>query len=304
MSDIFVVSRESADKHDNVWRVRSDGSHFIASYSARKGNNKGGRERSAFEKFCAAVFLVSLQLRLKGLDQRAYMHKMIKDEFNYTDEELFVKVPEIIKKQQANMKARRKRFVDKANMNEFNYFVTLTYDDKKHDEASFVKTLKKCLGNLHTRRGWRYMGVFERGTNGRLHFHGLFYIPRGEMPATISGADFHTRNSYNVEDHKLVKANESAFFLEVFGRNDFEEIIDDRNSPAYKSSINYILKYIGKNELPIFYSRGIFDYVNVVMKTHDYFVSDMENSFCVKKVLFDDFIQDFPRIYNYRYQHV
>lgn len=57
--------------------------------------------------------------------------------------------------------------------------MTITYDDSKHDEETFRSKLKKCLSNFHSRYCWRYMGVFERSPSGRLHFHGLFWIPGG-----------------------------------------------------------------------------------------------------------------------------
>ena len=64
-------------------------------------------------------------------------------------------------------------------MNRWNYFVTFTYDPKKHTAESFNKKLRKCLSNLHTRRGWKYMGVFEEGfENGTLHFQALLYVPK------------------------------------------------------------------------------------------------------------------------------
>ena len=67
-------------------------------------------------------------------------------------------------------------------MNRWTHFVTFTCDPKKHTQESVMKKLRKCLSNLHTRRGWKYMGVFEYGElNGSIHFHALIYIPEGEM---------------------------------------------------------------------------------------------------------------------------
>ena len=85
-------------------------------------------------------------------------------------------VVEKIDKKQRNMWKRIKRFKRKVSMNRWNYFVTFTCDPKKHTEESFRKKLRKCLSNLHTRRGWKYMGVFEYGeANGAIHFHRLIY---------------------------------------------------------------------------------------------------------------------------------
>ena len=61
-----------------------------------------------------------------------------------------------------NMRERRIRMTRKARLAGINYFCTFTYDDKKHTEDSFKKGLQTCLRNLCYRKGWKYMGVWER----------------------------------------------------------------------------------------------------------------------------------------------
>ena len=50
-----------------------------------------------------------------------------------------------------NLMCRRIRMTRKANLQEFNYFCTFTYDGSKHTEDSFKKILKKSLANLTNR---------------------------------------------------------------------------------------------------------------------------------------------------------
>ena len=84
------------------------------------------------------------------------------------------------------MICKRIRMWRKANLQEFNYFVTFTYDGKLHTEDSFKKSLRRCLWNFSNRNGWKYIGVWERSPEKhRLHFHGVFYIPEGTMPKMI-----------------------------------------------------------------------------------------------------------------------
>ena len=72
-----------------------------------------------------------------------------------------------------NLIARRVRMTRKVNLQEFNYFVTFTYDGALHTEESFQKGLKTCLRNFCNRKGWKYIGVWERSPQKtRLHFHG------------------------------------------------------------------------------------------------------------------------------------
>ena len=47
---------------------------------------------------------------------------------------------------------------------------------------SFEKELKKCLQNFSNRKGWTYIGVWERGgKTDRLHFHALMSIPKNDL---------------------------------------------------------------------------------------------------------------------------
>ena len=85
-----------------------------------------------------------------------------------------------------NLISRRIRMTRKANLQDFNYFVTFTYSDGLHSEESFKKGLKNCLKNFSNRKKWKYMGVWERSPKKqRLHFHGIFYIPPGTLPGEL-----------------------------------------------------------------------------------------------------------------------
>jgi hypothetical protein len=166
---------------------------------------------------------------------------------------------------------RRKRFKRKAYNQKFNYFTTFTYSDKKHTEETFRKKLMCTLSNSASKKGWKYMGVWERGElKGRLHFHGLFSIPEG----TLSGGFIDT-NDYNFKAHERKTVHQSNFFLDRFGRNDFEEI---GTMQDYGRAISYILKYIEKSGDKIVYSRGLYQY----------FISDVEENDVLATMGVDD----------------
>lgn len=89
-----------------------------------------------------------------------------------------------LRQKQENFIARRIRMTRKASLTNFNYFVTFTYDNALHTEESFKKKLKKTLSNFAVRKGWRYIGVWERSPEKkRLHFHGMLYVPEDTMPS-------------------------------------------------------------------------------------------------------------------------
>ena len=191
-------------------------------------------------------------------------------------------VKDKIEKRGRNTYGRKKRFRRKGYLNEWTHFVTLTYDDNKQNEDSFRKKLRKCLANFHTRRGWKYMGVFERAPDtGRLHFHGLFYIPDGEMVGNIE-----EKEDYSTKQGKMQIRHENSFFLKAFGRNDFEGI--SMKELKNGQTLEYILKYIEKTGERVVYSRGIPS--QVCMELPDTEIVGRLIDFVEKYVLYDDTI--------------
>lgn len=153
---------------------------------------------------------------------------------------------------------RYKRMIRRGYTNSWNFFCTYTYDSQKHTEETFRKSLMNTLYHLSSRRGWRYMGAWERGELGqRLHFHALTYIPEGQMPGELE-----EHEDYSTKRHRREKSIQNSFFNERFGRSDFSAV---NNAYEVADSIKYMLKYISKNDEKIVYSRRL--------KT--YFISDV-----------------------------
>lgn len=187
-----------------------------------------------------------------------------------------------IKRKYHNIGVRKKRFRRKAYLNRWNYFVTFTYDDAKHSEETFERKLRKCFSNLHTRRGWRIMGGFERAPEtGRLHFHGVIYVPNGEMLGEIT-----EKTDYSTAQKQMQTRNENSFFEKNFGRNDFEEL--GQMELQYSNTIDYILKYISKTNEKLYYSRGIPTEICIRLDKRE-IVTEFTD-FVQKFVLFDDTI--------------
>ena len=154
-----------------------------------------------------------------------------------------------IERKKRNLISRRIRLYRKANLQEFNYFVTFTYDSKKHTEESFRKQLRRCLWNFANRKEWKYIGVWERSPEKhRLHFHGVFYIPDGTMPQMLVETE-----DYSFKTKRRQRTLQNLFFTERFGRNDFEPLDDYVKNDA----LAYIMKYIEKTGEKIVYSKGL-----------------------------------------------
>ena len=170
-----------------------------------------------------------------------------------------------------NLISRKVRLSRKAYLQEFNYFCTFTYDDKLHTEESFKRKLKYCLADLCRRRGWKYIGVWERSPEKkRLHFHGLFYIPKGSMPGMMIEVE-----DYSKKMHKRQVTTQSIYFNERFGRSDFETLDDPRRKGE---ALAYLMKYLEKSGEKIVYSKGL----------HQFFISDIVDDDVVTTIGVED----------------
>lgn len=179
-----------------------------------------------------------------------------------------------------NLISRRIRLSRKVNLQDFNYFVTFTYNDALHTEDTFKKKLKNCLSLFCLRRSWKYVGVWERSPKKkRLHFHGLFNIPQGTLPGYLIEV-----NDYSLSSHRRQITHQNTYFNDRFGRSDFEEI-DDRATLG--KAIAYIMKYLEKSGEKIVYSKGLPQYFISDIMTEDVVCKiGMEDS---KLLLYDDF---------------
>ena len=179
-----------------------------------------------------------------------------------------------------NMVCRKTRLWRKINQQTFNYFVTFTFDDKKHTEESFQKALNTCLQHFSSRKDWLYIGAWERAPEtGRLHFHGIFYIPEGAMSGKLEEV-----RDYDTRKKRMQTIQQNAFFAERFGRNEFRPI---HHSSELPQMVKYLMKYIEKSGGKLVYSRGLYQYFETDIMDEDIICPyGLEGR---KFILFDDF---------------
>lgn len=283
------------DEPKKRYKIYKDGNHFVGTYALQQRCFRHSeREPIATEqRYFDSQYITAVKQGVKGQRLCTTLKSVMLEKYpNLKDVDNFV--IENIRRKKHNFYSRLKRFRRKANLNLWNKFVTITYDDKKMDEGTFRRKLRKCLSNLHSRRKWRYMGVFENGEeNGRLHFHALMYIPHGEMIGEIT-----EQKDYSTKDHKMQITHLNSFFAETFGRNDFEDL--SQNEICYGNTLEYITKYLHKTNEKIIYSRGIpseiykeIDDNNIAVKMFD---------FGLKFVFFDDVIDTEVDVMHFEYQ--
>ena len=260
-------------------KVYSDGSHYIAiPPSTRPTAKKNGgsqfedEKKKAFEKAYKETQAKSKARKLSEITEDIKAHFESEDDAT-------AYVAEHIERKYRNQIVRRARLIRKLNLGHWNYFCTFTYDDKKHTEESFKAKLRDCFKKMCYRRDWVYIGVWERSPkNGRLHFHGIFYIPEGAMVGEIT-----KHRDYSTKSHEMQTTYQNSYFTQRFGRNDFEPL----DTHSLGDAIAYLIKYLEKSEERIVYSKN----------TPTYFISDIldDDVVCTigqedrKLLLFDDF---------------
>ncbi len=263
-------------------KVYFDGSHYIAIPKAERPTAKKGggfyekeseEKKKAFEKAYKGTKAKRKKEKLTEIVAEIAPH--FKNEAEAT---AFVIAN--MERKTRNITVRRVRLARKINLGNWNYFCTFTYDDKKHTEETFKKGLSNCFKKLCYRKGWIYLGVWERAPNtNRLHFHGLFHIPENAMVGELE-----EHNDFSFATHSRQITLQNTYFNKRFGRSDFS-LIDNRDMLGNATA--YLMKYIEKSGERIVYSKG----------THAYFISDIldEDVVCTigqedrKLLLFDDF---------------
>lgn len=243
-------------------KIYHDGSHFVAIPQGAYPSGKGCKRRvtkptqqppttesppeNPKERFETA-YKESLSLPKK--ERKKYIKALMKSDFS-DKTELKAFVDKNLERVKTNAIKRRVRLNRKLQLQRWDYFVTFTYSDELLDEETFRKKLTNTLKHLVARKGWKYVGVWERGSDtGRLHFHGIFQIPEGSMIGDLTEV-----KDYDTHKHRIQTTLQNTHFLKHFGRNDFSCIcVPDDLSKVVK----YITKYMEKSGERLIYGGNL-----------------------------------------------
>jgi hypothetical protein len=254
-------------------KIYHDGSHFIAIPQGAYSSGKGCKRQVVKPTEQLTLTNESPPETLKERFETAYQEslslpkkerkKHIKEalESVFTDKaELKAFVDKNLERMKTNAIKRKVRLMRKLRLQRWDYFVTFTYSDELLSEETFRKKLIYTLKHLVARNGWKYVGVWERGSDtDRLHFHGIFYVPDGKMIGKLEELkDYDTRN------HRMQTTLQNTHFLKHFGRNDFKPIC---HPDDVSSAVKYITKYMEKSgerlvyggKLPTYFQSDILE---------------------------------------------
>lgn len=130
-----------------------------------------------------------------------------------------------------SMRRARAKLRRLALSNTFDYFVTLTLDEKevdRYDAKEIMRKVNRWLDNMVRRCGLRYILVPEQHKDGAWHFHGFF---AGDgLKAVDSGVRWDGREVYNLPQWTLGFTTAQRLYGE------------------YTAAVAYVCKYIGKQQ--------------------------------------------------------
>ncbi len=245
-------------------KISFDGSHYIATpkenfpqgHKRRRSSHTTSEQETERKEQFETAYRESQQLPRK--ERKEYVKKAMEEAIP-DKEQRQVFVERNSERKKINAIRRKVRLSKKANLQTWNFFCTFTYSGEKHTEESFRKSLRNTLKHLVNRKGWKHIGVWERGGDtNRLHFHGIFYIPSNGMVGELIEI-----RDYSTKDHRIQTAHQNTYFLERYGRNDFQPL----GSPEeVQHSLGYLMKYIEKSgekliygDLPTYFVSDVID---------------------------------------------
>ena len=159
-----------------------------------------------------------------------------------------------------NLKRAKEKIFDIAFINDFDYFVTLTFDDNiinSKDEDEVHRVMRNWFNNMVKRYNFKYLAVPEFHKSKRIHFHmlcsgdlnlidsGTVLIPERENPVKISTAD------------KICK--DKSLYRTVYNlanwKNGFSTVVKfnkcDDNGQGTTAIAKYLTKYITKDLIKV-----------------------------------------------------
>lgn len=126
-----------------------------------------------------------------------------------------------------NLRRSKTNIQDYILSNDFDLFVTLTFNSERDDDERCFKKLDNWLRYMRKKHGkFRYILIPERHKTGELHFHGVFGDFKGGL--TDSTKKYKGKTIYNLTEWN-------------YGFTNCSKIIDK------KKTASYVTKYMTKN---------------------------------------------------------
>ena len=149
MQNVYQIDLFNRTKNPftSEYKIYHDGSHYIARESV-KGLKRRARKRERSELVTLFDFLFDEAIKsdiATDVEKKQYIEDKFINDYCIELPDIKDFIEENFARKMRNIWQREKRFRRKAYLNRWNYFVTFTYDGKKHTEETFIKRLRKIM---------------------------------------------------------------------------------------------------------------------------------------------------------------
>jgi len=142
----------------------------------------------------------------------------------------------------------KKSIKDYTLCNEFDLFVTFTFDPKKSNRYNIDECKKKMLNwikNQRNRKGpFKYLIITELHKDGAIHFHALFKDYKGAIKKSINPKT----------GNHLIKKMRKVYYIPSFRLGNNEVYYIDSNPDSHSKVSSYLMKYVTK-DMPLFFNK-------------------------------------------------
>lgn len=270
-------------------KITHDGNHYIATLPnernfamARMSHGNASYADPTYEQFkiffCEAVKKQITKKKVLEYIQDCFVD-VCENIFDIPDSD---ELMTYYKRYVAALHKRRTRYLRKAYLNDWNYFVTFTYSDAKMSKDEFKRQIVTKLSDLSSHSGWRYMMRWEEGEIGdRVHLHAFLYVPEGKMIGEL-----YQTSHFSTKRRKMEYYTDNTYFNSRFGISEWKKLDNLKNC---KGLVNYLAKYMAKDDGKIIYSRGIVDCLEAEIDLEKDILFTYEANNCIKAIV-DRFI--------------
>lgn len=126
-NDLLYLNEPTPFDNHSLYKIYNDGGHYIATpYSYYPSRKKNARINDTLILLFDYLYDNGIEEGLQGEELTEYIKTgMLKEYPNFAEVDSFIL--SMIERKKRNLYARKKRFKRKANMNKWNYFVTVTH---------------------------------------------------------------------------------------------------------------------------------------------------------------------------------
>lgn len=178
------------------------------------------------------------------------------EEYDYTPADTAEREKYLRKKAMDNIVKTRSKIYDIARSNEWNYFITLTFNDRVVDRYNYQECMNKISNFFHnfksknkkTCPNFRYLIIHEKHDDGAYHFHGLMYL-EDESENMLTKALYPL--AHKLGGKPILKKGKQVYNWSKYNHG-YSTVTRIQNLEA---TCKYILKYVTK-DLDKSYTKG------------------------------------------------